>query len=263
MTVSAEQAAAAISDLPQLRPAPRPRALSGTAGDVLPIAPPPPSAAAVGNSLLSFTAELDPTHATNLQYAVGYAQLHAVQTANIDPFSDPTGYFKYVAALLAKIGLASQGFQFSDFTTQTQTVELDQVVVGILGGLLTGDALTTAVAAIKALEADANDSGEPWAIWSSHSQSSKQGTFSVGTANETNGQVALQLSAFQLAGVETNEKFLWASYASTSLSIQYAQATLAFNDSLWASPGVGSAVIQQMQACSAGYIAGLPPLTPT
>lgn len=266
MSVSIEQAVAAVAALPRLQPPVRPGGLAALDDPAAPALAPAPqpsgSAATVGNSLVSFTSEVSPTHATELQYAVGFAQLHAVQTGGFDPLKDPLDYFKYVQNMLTNIGFVGQGYAFSDFSLATATVQLDQVVLQVLGGLLTADALAVATSAVKALEDSADSGGAPWTIFSSHSQSTNQGTFSLGTANETNGQVALKISAFQMTGAEETDKFLWASYSSTSLSIQYADTTLTLNDNLWNSPGVGDTVTSQMQALSAGYIAGLPPLKP-
>ncbi|WP_426565487.1 hypothetical protein ACPPVT_03445 [Angustibacter sp. McL0619] len=263
---TAEQTAALISRLPALMPPPIPRLPEGIAvGDTPPLPTTTPSGAVVGGSLVSFTAELDAAHATDLSYALGFCQLQVTQNQGVDPTADPIGYYHAVTTMLTNIGFVTQGVNFSTFNTETKTVELDQVVVQVLQGLLTGDELLTAVATLNALKEDADDNGAPWAIWSSHSQSSGNGTFSVGAASQTKGpdgapHVAMDISGFKMTGTETSDRFLWATYNTTSLNIDYGKTTMTFNDDLWSSPGVGDAISAAMKKHSAGYIAGLPPL---
>ena len=135
------------------------------------------------------------------------------------------------------------------------------------GGIGPAGELALVDAALAALDAAATDNGAPWTIYSSSSSSNNAGSFSVGVADETTApdgtsNVSLSLSAFSFSGTETNERFLWVSYSSTSLTIKDGATTVVLNDDLWNTPGVGDAITAQMKANSAGYIANLPPLKP-
>lgn len=224
-----------------------------------------PSASVVGNSLVSFTADLDSTHKTELLYAMGYAQLQAVQAGH-DPKTDPMGYYNFVTDLLTNIGFVAQDVTFADYKTQTKTVQLDQVVLEILAGILTAPELALVDAAVVALKATADDTGGPWTIYSSHSVSNKAGGFSVGLANQTTApdgtaNVSLSLGAFSFSGETTETNFLWMSYSTTSLSISDGSTAVTLNDALWNTKGIGDEIASQMGAHSAGYIAHLPKLT--
>lgn len=226
-----------------------------------------PSASVAGNSMVAFTANLDATHKTELLYVMGWAQLHAVQTYNQSPQTNPIGYYNAVTGILTRVGFTAQNVAFTSYTAKTATVELDQVVLEIVGGLLTAPELALVDAAVAALKASASDNGAPWTIYSSSSTTNNAGSFSIGLADETTApdgtqNVSLSLSAFSFTGTESNQRFLWASYSSTSIAIQTGGTGLVLNDALWNSKGVGAAITAQMQAASAGYIANLPPLKP-
>ena len=226
-----------------------------------------PSASVAGNSLVAFTANLDGTHKTELLYVMGWAQLHAVQTYNKSPQTDPVGYYQAVTNILTQVGFVAEDISFGSYNTKTATVELDAVVLEILGELLTQPELALVDAALKALDSAADDNGAPWTIYSSNSSTNNTGSFSVGLADEVTApdgtkNVSMKVSAFSFTGTENNEKFLWMSYSATSLSIQDGATTVVLNDDLYNTPGVGDAIAKQMKTLSAGYIANLPPLKP-
>jgi hypothetical protein len=226
-----------------------------------------PSASVAGNSLVAFTANLDGTHKTELLYVMGWAQLQAQQNYGKDPQTDPVGYYQAVTSILTNVGFVAEDISFANYQTKTATVELDKVVLDILGGLLTGPELSLVDAALAALDAAASDNGAPWTIYSSSSSNNNAGSFAVGLADESTApdgttNVSMSLSAFSFSGTENNERFLWISHSSTSLTIKDGATTVVLNDDLWNTPGIGSAITAQMKANSAGYIANLPPLKP-
>lgn len=268
-TIPKDDVAAFISGLPTIDPQ-MTQAMRARAN--LPSAPAPsdppsnvPSASVVGNSLVSFTENLDSTHKTDLLYAMGFAQLQAVQ-AGFDPKAAPMGYYNYVTNLLQQVGFVAQDIQFAKYQTTTQTVKLDKVVLEILGGILAAPELALVDAAVEALKATQDDDGGPWTIYSSHSVSNKAGGFSIGVANQSNGpdgktpNVSLDLGAFTFSGSTNSTDFLWMSYSSTSLSIENGKTGVVLNDDLWNAPGVGDAIADAMKSHSAGYIAHLPKL---
>ena len=268
-TDTATSAASYLASLPAIDPD-MTAAMRSRAGvtDADPPADPPshePSASVAGNSLVAFTDKLDGTHKTELLYAVGFAQLQAVQAGH-DPKTDPIGYYKFVTDMLTNIGFVAQTVSFASYETSTKTVELDTVVLKILADILTGPELALVDAAVAALKATADDDGGPWTIYSNHSVSNKAGGFGLGIANQTEGKdgktanVSLKLGAFTFDGSTTETTFLWMSYSSTDIKIQDGNTTVVLNDDLWNHPGVGDAIATAMGDHSAGYIAHLPPL---
>ena len=195
---------------------------------------------------------------------MGWAQLHAQQTYGKDPQTDPVGYYNAVTGILTQVGFVAEDISFADYAAATATVELDVVVLEIFGELLTAPKLALVDAALVALS-DASFGGAPWIIYSSSSSTNNAGAFSVGLADETKGPVGtatVSLSAFSFSGTEHNERFLWVSYSTASLTIKDGPTTVVLNDDLWNAPGVGNAITAQMKPHSAGYIANLPPLKP-
>jgi hypothetical protein len=238
--------------LPPVQPAP----MAAAAG------PPAPqtagkSATVAGNSLLAFTAEVSPQHKDDLLNSFGLAQLAAVkQGANAA--KDPIGYYQKVVDILTNIGYTGQSISFAEYNTKTRTVEIDKVVLEVMADLLTQPELAIVSAALKALQASSNENGAPWEIYHSSSSSDQNGGFSIGLANETNGSVAVKVSAFHFAGTESSTKFLWTSYSATSVHIKDGQTTLVLNDSVYS--GVRGTVQEKMSSHARGYIANLPAL---
>ncbi|AEE44166.1 hypothetical protein [Cellulomonas fimi] len=215
------------------------------------------SATVVGNSLTSFTAYVSAQHKDDLNNSLALAQLMAVKEGH-DPTADPIGYYTYVQTFLQQIGYTGQNISFGDYTASTATVQIDQVVLEILGAILAPAELGIVEAAVKALQGSADSGGAPWSIYSSSSTSNNAGTFAVGLANETNGSVALQVGAFTFSGTETSTKFLWMSYSATSVHIKNGSTQLSLNDAVYA--GVRASVQQKIASHAASYIANLPDL---
>ncbi|MGV1007725.1 MAG: hypothetical protein ACOYBY_03845 [Dermatophilaceae bacterium] len=263
MTETIQSAAEFIAALPPLPPSLRATAVSA------PSAPPDnqASASVAGNSLVAFTANLDGKHKTELLYVLGWAQQQALQNYHKSPQTDPVGYYQAVTDILAQVGFVAQDVEWGSYQTRSATVELDAVVLEILGELLTAPELAIVDAALKALEAAASDKGAPWTIYSSNSSTNKAGSFAVGLADETTApdgttNVSLKLCAFSFSGTEDNQRFLWISYSATSVSIQDGSTTVVLNDDLYNDPKVGGMIAAQMKALAASYIANLPPLKP-
>lgn len=215
------------------------------------------SATVVGNSLVSFSAYVSAQHKDDLNNSLALAQLSGVKAGHV-PTSDPIGYYTYVTTLLQQIGYTAQAIDFGNYQTKTATVEIDQVVLEILGAIIAPAELGIVEAAVNALKGSADDSGAPWAIYSSSSTSNNAGTFSVGLANETNGSVALQLGAFAFTGTADTTKFLWMTYSSTSVSIQDGSTSLSLNDAIYSK--VRKEVQKKLGAHAKNYIANLPDL---
>ncbi|WP_283138838.1 hypothetical protein [Rhizohabitans arisaemae] len=215
------------------------------------------SASVVGNSMVAFTADVSPQHKDDLLNSFGLAQLSAVaQGAN--PEADPLGYYRKVVTVLTNIGYTGQSINFANYSTQTATVKIDQVVLEIMAALVTAPELELVKAALTSLKASADANGAPWQLYNSQSTSDNNGSFSIGLANETNNNVAVKLSAFHFAGSQTATKFLWMSYSASSVNIQDGQTTLVLNDSVY--KGVRNSVLQKMSSHASSYIDNLPSL---
>ncbi|GEK23135.1 hypothetical protein [Cellulomonas xylanilytica] len=215
------------------------------------------SGTVVGNSLVSFSALVSAQHKDDLNNSLALAQLMAVKEGN-DPVNNPIAYYQYVATFLQQIGYTGQGVTFGDYTATTASVEIDKVVLEILGSIVAPAALGIVEAAVKALKSSADSGGAPWKIYDQHSTTNGAGAFSVGLANETNGSVALQVSAFSFAGTATTTKFLWMTYSATSVEIKDGSTTLSLNDVIYAK--IRADVQDRLGTHAIGYIANLPSL---
>lgn len=226
-----------------------------------------PSGSVAGTTTMAFTSNLDSTHKTALLYAVGYVQLQAVQNFGKDPKADPIAYVDQCIDLLQHIGFAVQDMNWANFNSKAKTFELDQVVLQIVGELLTAPELALVDAAVEALKTAASSGDPSWTIYSQSSVSNDAGGFSLGLANQTQGpdgsaNVSFNWSAFSFDGTEDHTKFLWMTYDSTSFHMKHANTTLVLNDDLWNTDGVGNAISAAMKSLSKNYIANLPPLKP-
>jgi hypothetical protein len=256
MTTTASSAQAFLAGV-DLGPAPLFDAVPDAPVDPAPQTGNTKSGTVVGNSLVSFSALVSAQHKNDLNNSLALAQLMAVKEGN-DPVANPMGYYQYVATFLQQIGYTGQGISFGSYTAETESVEIDQVVLEILGAILAPEALGIVEAAVNALKSSADSGGAPWQIYNQHSTSDNAGTFSVGLANETNGSVALQVSAFSFAGTATTTKFLWMTYSSTSVKIQDGSTTLSLNDVIYALSR--DDVQKKLGAHAVNYIANLPDL---
>jgi hypothetical protein len=218
------------------------------------------SASVAGNALLAFTANVSAQHKDDLLNSIGLAQL-AAAVAKPKPFDaskDPMGYYGYVTGVLKNIGYTAQSIDFSSYAFTTKTVEIDKIVLEVMASLVAGPELAVVKSALAALKAAADSGGPTWKIYSSKSSSTNNGAFSIGLANETNNNVAVQLSAFHFQASEHSTQFLWSSYSATSIKLKDGRSSLVLNDSVYS--GVRATVLGKMSGHAQGYIDNLPPL---
>jgi len=216
---------------------------------------PAPGASVAGPTLMSFTASVSPLHRDDLKFSLGLSQLSA-QAQGFDVRTNPVGFYEKVVTILNNIGYVAQGVNFADFNVHTGTLQMERVVLDIMAQLVSGEELGVVRATLTALKTSAENGSQPWTIFRRHTTNDQNGSFLVGLASETSGDLAMRMGAFHFDSNTTTTQFLWWTYSGTDVNIKQGQTTMTQNETLYKL--LREKVATKMGGHSLGYIDDLP-----
>lgn len=232
-------------------------AIARARDDVGPMADDPEgeeTASVVGGSLASFTANLTGQNRSDTKNATLFAQLAADAAFNRQ--SQPMDWYNKYVDVLSQIGWNRPGFNFSSYTSGGTTVQLDQAVLTILGGLATANEIAMVTATMNALEGLSDDSKQ-MTVWDSKSSDGSQGNFQIlPCTREDNGDVAMILTGMQFVAHHSETRFLWFSWSSDSIKIEKAAARFVLNEDIYEE--VREAIVERLGDRATKYVAEIP-----
>ena len=233
------------------------RAIARARDDVGPMADDPEgneTASVVGGSLASFTANLTGQNRSDTKNATLFAQLAA--DAAFDRQSQPMEWYHQYVEVLSQIGWNRPGFNFSSYTSGGTTVQLDQAVLTILGGLATANEIAMVAATMEALK-EMSDDSKQMTVWDSKSSDGSKGNFQIlPCTREDNGDVAMILTGMQFTAHHSEKRFLWFSWSSDSIKIVQAAARFVLNEDIYKE--VRKAIVERLGERATKYVAEIP-----
>ncbi|MFJ3638079.1 hypothetical protein [Streptomyces sp. NPDC090112] len=194
----------------------------------------PGGAKVVGNALISFLDEIPAED----QAAISDLTLLAMLNSDVlfpDKTSNMDKWYANYNHVLGVGGMNVQGDDYSQYDTGSTTLEVDKVVLEILESLLAEDEAGAVKKAIGALKGEAEAAENKAAkLWDRQSLGEKQGSFSVGVARLTPGNlVVLKTSFFSFTTSTTTTHVLWTKWSSSSSSVYTGHRTMVFNREQW------------------------------
>ena len=128
-------------------------------------------------------------------------------------------WFNYYVEVLSNVGWVLQNFQFEEYKTSGQTMQISSAIIEIIKGIVSGDELDAVMRTFDSLKDSAN---EPWWVVFSHESSgpSSTGNFQVLPCKvDSSGQVVMGMGCFYFTATATEERWLWFKYSTTSISM--------------------------------------------
>lgn len=210
-----------------------------------------PSAVVVDGSAMSFVAGVHGQVRDDILNSVLLAQLAANKAA--DRFTDIINWYKKYIEVLGKLGWTIQDFNFQDQGSSSVKLDVNAVVVGILGGLVSSNGIIIVNTVLKALKEGAGNGALTFNLNSSYKDNAN---FQLGHVTQTDdGLVAMSSAAVEIH--TSNHKsgwWLWEVNTSNA-NIKAGSQTMAFNTDLFSQ--LREAVRKKLGLASEDYIKDL------
>ncbi len=203
-------------------------------------------------SLVSFVAGLSTEHQADVLNSTLLAQLAA--NKKFDREKQTGEWYGFYRTVLENVGWVVEKFEFTRYNAVGTTFTVEQVVLEIVGALLTGNQLAIVTATLNALK-ESSKGGKPITIWDSTSHSSQNGSFQIGLAADKGGVPVMALGAFHFATRESTTRFLWFSYSSSETQLYKAGQTVSLNEIVYGK--VRQQVIDKLGDNAVKFVANL------
>jgi hypothetical protein len=216
------------------------------------------SASLDNGSIVAFTANVSQDHTSMALNSTLLAQLAANYQFDRTQPSQVMNWYNQYNNVLTMCGWDAQSWSFQNYAASGSTVSVSNVIVDIVSAAFPEDASVVS-AALNALSQLSSDN--PWYdnFYSSSSKSSQGGSFQIVPCSDTNGErnsLVINTSAYSFQCTQTTEEFLFTSYSSDSMTIQYATQTMTLDEDIW--DQVATEVLNKVAAYSATNIGNLP-----
>jgi len=216
-------AALGIQVLPQQ---PRPKTL-------LMAAPPKPSATLVMGQVAGFTAGLTGQDKQDVECTTLAAQLNSdVKVKDNKTYDGVLKWFDNYASVMSNLGWI-MSFDWQKYQASGQGLSMDQVVLEILAGAMTGDAPLIAKAAIDALGKLPRTDGR-LSLFRNSTVSASAGKFMLGVASKQGESLGFQFGAIAMDYASRDTTILWFRWKSSDLKIEKDTKTATFNQVMYA-----------------------------
>jgi hypothetical protein len=212
-------------------------------GDLPPDQPQPPSGAVDGNVIASFVDGVTGIHKQDVLDSCLFAQL--VANGKTNRTQDPLGWTQAFGASLERLAWVVPSYRFVQLNSSAARFTIDQAILHILKGLLSGnemEAVQSAIDAIKNLQTQ----DRRFTIFERNSHTAGAGNFQVDEVGETSGgNVQMNLGAFNFLSTDSV----------TNVQLKAMKTTLLLNEAVYAR--VRDAIQNRLVGYVNDYIGGV------
>jgi hypothetical protein len=195
-----------------------------------------------------FTAAVSAVHKQDIISAMLLAQLNSNKLFN--RYSQPLDWFGNYVTVLSNIGYAVSAFSFANVGFSGNSVQVAQSALGILKELVSGNELTVATAILNSLQ---NQNSDQFTLFASQSVDENVGNFQFQLVDEIGGAMTAKFSGFLMNTQTDQYQFLWFTWQTSQITLQYADSQFVQSDSVWNS-GVRQQVYTKVAAYTTTYI---------
>jgi hypothetical protein len=203
-------------------------------------------------SVVSFVGSIDGQVRSDVLNSTLLAQLWANQNAQRD--DDAEAWYKTYFDTLGHIGWVLQAKQFNRYEGTGESITMDQAVLGIISAIATQNELAAIKATLDALNSLANDDHRI-VLFDKQSHSGGHGNFQIAACTVTDGSPALKLGAFYFSTTEVVDRFLWFSFANSTIQIYNAVQSATLDTDLYAQ--IRQDVLDKLAGSGKDYLAGI------
>lgn len=221
--------------------------------DLPPEEPQPPSGAVVGNLVASFVDGVTGQNKQDVVDATLFAQL--VANGKTNRAADPVGWTTAYSASLERLAWIVPSFRFVQLNSSAAQFSIEQAILHILRGVLTGDALETMRTAIDAVKA-LSTQDRRFVIFERNSHSGGAGNFQFDSVGQTSGgQPQMTFSGYNFQSTDQVTNVLWFRFNNNSTSFRATRTTMLLNTAVYAR--VRDAVQNRLVTYVNDYVGGV------
>jgi len=221
--------------------------------DLPPDQPQPSSGAVDGNIIASFVDGVTGIHKQDVLDSCLFAQL--VANGKTTRSTDPLGWTQAFGASLERLAWVVPSYRFVQLSSSAAKFTIDEAILHILKGLLSGnemEAVQNAIDAIKNLQTQ----DRRFTIFERNSHTAGAGNFQVDEVGETSGgNVQMNLGAFNFQSTDSVTNVLLFHFDSNNTQLRAMKTTLLLNDAVYAR--VRDAVQNRLVGYVNDYIGGV------
>jgi hypothetical protein len=207
-------------------------------------------------SLVSFVAGLSAQDKSDVLNGVLLSQRAANKQHN--RYTEPEAWYETYREVLTKIGWTGGSDSFQKHMAAGDTVQVQNVVLTILAGLVTGGpvvaAITQALNALKGLSK--TDKG--FTLWDQSSHSQTAGNFQIAASAKSADGLVLNLGTFYFSAIKTDTHFLFFDFSSTDITLFTGAQQMVLNTDVYAQ--VRDGVVKKLGVLANEFVANLPDL---
>ena len=208
-------------------------------------------------NLVSFTANLTGKDKTDVLDSILLAQL--VASNNNSRNDKPVDWYNDYFKVLTNIGWVLQGEPFAPYHASGSTVTIEKTVIELLSAIASGQMVLIVKQVLESLKnLTENDRG--FVIWDRSTHSKKNGNFQLSGATKENTSIALNAVNLYFSATQTDTKFLWFSYSTSDVLLNYRNTTLTLNQEIYST--VRNKIKEKLEDRTNAYVDNLelPPL---
>ena len=204
-------------------------------------------------SIVSFVSTVSTKARQDVLNSTLLAQLAANKA--YDRQSDPMGWYGYYVDVMGVVGWPMQGFKFSKRIYGNTTFTLDRETIDYLSNRMYLSQVDIVQAAIDSLKLLQKKDDATFRMFERETHNERQGNFQISCVTETNGAVAMILSAMLLDSKELITRLFWTTYTSTNMKLSVSSQDVTLNHDIY--DAVRDSVVQKLGANAVAYLKNL------
>jgi hypothetical protein len=203
-------------------------------------------------TLVSYVRGMSPALKVDVMNSLLLAQLAANHAAGGQ--ENVTTWYDKFSEVTRNIGWTSTGFQRSSYEAGGDTFKIQQVVLDVLGPLLSGQALAIVTATLNALAA-LGDDDKRIVLFDTQTHDERYGLFEVAAASESDGVAVLEAGGFDFESHERVDRILWFDFSSTRTAFYKATDRMELNSQVYGA--VREDIVAKLGDRAAKFVADL------
>jgi hypothetical protein len=207
-------------------------------------------------SLVSFVAGLSAQDKSDVLNGVLLAQKAANKQHN--RYTEPEAWYETYRDVLSKIGWTGGADSFQKFDAHGDTVQVQNVVLTILAGLVMGGPAVTAITqALNALRGMSKTDSR-FTLWDQSSHSQSAGNFQIAASAKSEDGLVLNLGTFYFSATKTDTHFLFFDFSESDIKLFTGAQKMVLNTEVYAQ--VREGVVKKLGELANEFVANLPDL---
>jgi hypothetical protein len=184
------------------------------------------SGSIIAGNLISFTANLSGQDKDDVNNSILLAQFAA--SKEYSRMEKPKEWYDSYFKVLTNVGWIVQGDPFAPYNASGSTLTIEKTVIELLGAIASGQVVLIVKQVLESLK-NLHESDRGLVIWDRSTHSNTNGNFQLSAVNKENSSIALTAANVYFTAKQTDTRFLWFSYSTTDITLNYRNSILTLN----------------------------------